>query len=146
MTLSITNNQLRISKHNIKVSSDILGVVTSILCLVHCLATPLLFIAWTCSANCCEDSPTWWRALDYFFVIISFMAVYRSNKTSKNPWIVTSMWISWTALVLVTLNERFNWMAPPRFWIYFPALFLISLHLYNQKFCQCGETCIHEIE
>lgn len=125
-------------------NSDFFGAAASGLCLIHCLATPFLFIAQACTNSCCEASPTWWSSLDYVFLVISFIAILRSNQTTSNKNIGKALWISWMALAFVVLNERIEWINLPEYAIYLPAIFLIGLHLYNQKYCQCGEDCIHQ--
>jgi len=35
---------------------DLFGALVSSLCLIHCAATPFLFIAKVCSATCCSDT------------------------------------------------------------------------------------------
>ncbi len=124
--------------------SDVLGAAASGLCLIHCLATPLLFIAQSCSMTCCEASPSWWSSLDYVFLIISFFAILRSNQTTSKVVIGRALWVSWGVLAFIILNERFDFIPLPEYAIYIPALALIILHLYNQKYCQCGDDCIHE--
>lgn len=124
--------------------SDLIGAFASGLCLLHCVAVPLLFIVQTSSVSCCEASPYWWKWLDYLFLIISFMAIYRSNKTTTKRWIGKALWLSWGTLAFLILNEKLEWFSIPEFTIYIPALALIFLHLYNQKYCQCDENCIHE--
>ena len=37
------------------------------LCLVHCIATPFIFITQACTASCCAESPIWWQSIDYVF-------------------------------------------------------------------------------
>lgn len=124
-------------------NTDLLGAMASGLCLIHCIATPLLFIAQTCSATCCEASPIWWQWIDYLFLVISFVAVYRSNQTTSKAWVGKALWFSWSLLAFLILNEKMGWIPLPEFAIYLPALSLISLHLYNQKYCKCDENCIH---
>ena len=63
---------------------DNIGVLTSTLCMIHCLASPFLFIAQTCSATCCEATPIWWKWIDYLFLAISFFAIRRSTQVSSN--------------------------------------------------------------
>jgi len=62
--------------NTIKIHSDIIGIWSSGLCLIHCLATPFLFIAKSCSHTCCAASPTWWGTIDFIFLVISFIAIY----------------------------------------------------------------------
>ena len=41
---------------SINLKQDYIGAVASALCLLHCIATPFLFVAKACSAACCIDS------------------------------------------------------------------------------------------
>ncbi|NMH86894.1 MerC domain-containing protein [Flavivirga algicola] len=121
---------------------DTLGAIASTLCMVHCIATPLLFIAHTCAEHGCSTTPTWWKSLDYFFLFISFFAVYRSTKTTSKNFMKPLLWLSWSALFLVILNEMLGIYHVPEGLTYTPALALVALHLYNLKYCQCKtENC-----
>ncbi len=123
--------------------ADVFGALASGLCLIHCVATPFLFIAQSCSASCI-DSPTWWQSLDYLFLAISLFAVYRSSKTGSKVWVSRALWTSWVVLACVLLNERFGFYELPEYIIYIPAIFLIGLHLYSQKHCHCNNSaCNH---
>ena len=130
----------------IKQKTDIIGAIASSLCLIHCIATPFIFIAQSCSMVCCDSAPVWWRFIDYFFLVISFFAVYRSTQTTANYWIKPSLWLSWSVLFIIIMNEKITWFALSERAIYFPALILIGLHLYNKKYCQCTSTkcCTNE--
>jgi len=126
--------------------SDALGAVTSSLCLIHCIVTPFLFIAQVHSKGCCEPVPLWWQSVDYFFLIISFFAVYRSTQTTSSTWIKPPLWGSWFLLFTVIINEKLKWLPLPEAAIYVPAFLLVILHLYNQRNCQCTTTkcCVNE--
>lgn len=41
---------------------DSLGAFASILCFVHCLVTPLLFVSQACISGDCIAKPSWWEA------------------------------------------------------------------------------------
>lgn len=118
--------------------SDNIGALASGLCLIHCVATPFIFIAQTCSAHCCSDAPAWWQWIDYAFLAISFFAVLRSTKTSTSDLIKPLMWITWFALFTIILNEKFNWIVISKNLMYVTSLSLVALHLYNLKYCQCS--------
>lgn len=125
---------------------DSFGAFASSLCLVHCVATPFIFVAQTCSATCCtsEAVPTWWVWIDYFFLVVAFFAVYQSTKTTSKNWIKPAMWASWLALFFIILNEKFMWVTLFEQAIYIPALALVGLHIYNLKYCQCeSDVCIN---
>ena len=117
---------------------DTVGALASSLCLVHCLATPVLFIAHACSDDHFSAAPFWWKWIDYVFLIVSFYAVFRSTRNSKNKLVKFGMWISWLILFLAIIIETFELMHLPEMVLYTAALILVILHLYNLKYCQCN--------
>lgn len=122
--------------------SDNIGAIASTLCLIHCIATPLLFIAQSCSVTCCSSSPDWWRSLDFLFLIISFFSVHQSTQNTTKNWIKPALWVSFISLFIVVINERINLVHMNENILYLPALSLITLHLYNKKYCKCDtNTC-----
>ncbi|MFV9551877.1 MerC domain-containing protein [Algibacter sp. PT7-4] len=117
---------------------DFFGALASTLCLIHCLATPFIFIAQACSINDgCANSPIWWQSLDYLFLAISFIAIYLSTQKSSNKIIAAALWASWTLLVIIILNEKIAFFELPEYYTYASAILLTGLHLYNLKYCQC---------
>jgi len=122
-----------------KQKPDNLGAIASSLCLVHCIATPFLFVVQTGVSTCCDAAPSWWKMLDYFFLVISFVAIYWSTKTSSIKWMKPLLWINWFILLAIILNEKLEIMALPEASIYLPAFALIVLHLYNRKHCRCNK-------
>lgn len=121
---------------------DSLGALASFLCLIHCLATPFIFIAKTCSVTCCENSPVWWRSIDYIFLIISLSAVYHAGKNTSKKWVANLLWATWIILLITIFNESLGIIEIPKNIVFLPAFFLIGLHLYNQKYCRCvGKSC-----
>jgi hypothetical protein len=122
----------------LKQKTDLIGAIASTLCLTHCIATPFIFIAQSCSIVCCDSTPVWWGALDYFFLVVSFFAVYRSTQTTSSNLIKPFLWLSWSVLFIIIMNEKITWFPLSEQAIYFPALALIVLHLYNKKYCQCN--------
>ena len=126
--------------------SDTVGAAASFLCMIHCLATPFLFVAQACSSACCSDAPTWWRAVDFVFLAVSGFAVYRSMQTSSKRWVWRSLWAAWVVLTCSVLSEAFAYALFLPALKYASASGLIGLHVYNMKFCQCrNPTCtIHE--
>ena len=121
-----------------KKKSDTLGALSSSLCLIHCIVTPFIFIVQSCSVTCCSSTPNWWQFIDYFFLVISFFSIYHATKTTTSKWIKPSLWISWVFLFIIIVNEKLVWFPLNKNFIYVPALTLIVLHLYNQKYYQCN--------
>ncbi|MDW7693975.1 MerC domain-containing protein [Flammeovirgaceae bacterium SG7u.111] len=123
--------------------SDFLGTIASSICLVHCLATPFIFVAEASMHHHHHgDSPFWWQMIDLAFLIISFAAVYWSAKNSSRKWMKSALYASWIALAFILVNEKLALFHLMEELIYLPAIGLIGLHLYNRKYCQCAdETC-----
>ena len=120
----------------LKQKSDVIGAFASFICMIHCLATPFLFIASACSKSCCASAPTWWIWLDFIFLFISFFAVYRSTQTTSKLWIKPALWTAWIGLFSAILLEQLELFNSMEFLKYGAAFSLISLHIYNLKFCQ----------
>ncbi len=124
---------------------DTIGMFAGILCTIHCLATPLLFIAKACSTTCCGDAPVWWIMIDYLFLFISFTAIYFISKSLNIKWLKISFWISWIILLFTILDHSVGIFILPQNFIYLPSALIILLHFYNLKFCKCKtETCCLE--
>ena len=117
--------------------TDKLGIAASTLCMIHCIATPFLFIAKSCSEACCEASPNWWSSLDFVFLVVSFFAIYQSSKNTSKAWMKYAMWTTWLALCVVLLTEKLHFYTLFEHVIYVPAMTLVILHVYNLKYCQC---------
>ncbi|WP_442264891.1 MerC domain-containing protein [Tenacibaculum sp. ZS6-P6] len=123
--------------------SDTIGVLSSGLCLVHCVFTPFLFVIQT-HGSCCEGSevPFWWKSIDYIFLVISFFAIYKSAKQTSKNWIKYAFYSFWIVLSFIILNEKFILIKIPEETIYIASLSLVILHLYNSKYCRCSnEKC-----
>ena len=121
----------------LKMSSDLVGATASTLCTIHCMATPFLFFASTCTKSCCESAPLWWMWIDYTFLFISLFAVYRSTKSASKFWIKLVLWGSWIALSYFIFMEQNTELNLSNFYKYSAALSLAIFHIYNLKYCQC---------
>ena len=127
---------------SITLKPDILGAIASSLCIVHCLATPLLFITHVYGSFGSGTVPLWWKNLDYLFLIVSFTAVYRSTKTTSRKFMKYALWAGWAILFSLILNEKMMWLNIPGIYKYTAAIGLSTLHIYNLKYCQCkDENC-----
>jgi|TARA_Y100000814_G_scaffold210686_1_gene156216 hypothetical protein len=116
---------------------DTIGSLASTLCLIHCIATPFLFITQACTLTCCSDAPTWWQSLDYIFLIISFFAIYQATKTSSNKLIKYALWLAWLLFFICIMNKTIGVFYISQNVTYGIGITLAVLHLYNLKFCQC---------
>jgi len=126
----------------LKQKSDTIGAISSILCLIHCVFTPFLFVAQSHSSCCSEDTPIWWKSIDYIFLIISFFAIHKSATETSKKWIKYAFYLCWLALCFIIINERIGVLSISYKAIYIPSLSLVVLHIYNYKYCNCSEdTC-----
>ncbi|PZE17739.1 MerC domain-containing protein [Putridiphycobacter roseus] len=122
-----------------KMKADTIGIFAGTLCLVHCVATPFIFIAKACASTCCSAAPTWWKWIDYLFIVVSFIAIYYATKNSNKRWIQIALWGAWTVLLFTIINEAIVMLVLPESFIYYPALSIVALHLYNRRYCTCQE-------
>ena len=79
---------------------DTLGAINSSLCVIHCFATPFLFLT-QAQTSLVELStvPLWWQLLNYVFIVVSFFAVFRTVKNSSNQLVTSNKHHPITALV-----------------------------------------------
>lgn len=117
--------------------SDLFGELASSLCMLHCLATPLLFVVQASTTSCSEIGPFWWRTLDYLFLIVSILAIHQSVRMTTAPWMPKAMYATWGVLAILIINEGLHLLPIPHLLIYLPAFSLVVLHLYNHKYCRC---------
>ena len=120
-------------------NSDSIGALASTLCLIHCLITPFIFVVQSCAASCCASAPSWWALFDYFFLTISFFAILKSTKTTQSNFIKYSLWGFWLILLSLIVNESIEVLLINKNILYFVAISLSSLHIYNLKYCQCND-------
>ncbi len=121
------------------VKPDILGASASGICLVHCAATPFLFMTKACSVAGCAHAPVWWQAIDYLFLGVSFLAIFYATRNSSKKWVRMALWASWVVLLGGILNETFEAGLFFESFVYIPAAAIVALHLYNQKYCHCRD-------
>lgn len=127
----------------LKMSSDLIGATASTLCTIHCMATPFLFFASTCTKSCCVSAPLWWIWIDYAFLFISLFAVYKSTKSTSKFWIKLVLWGSWIALSSFIFMEQNTQLNSSDYYKYSAALSLAFFHVYNLKYCQCeSDNCL----
>ena len=66
-------------------NSDYLGILSSILCLIHCFVTPFIYVSYAALFTQNEFLSFSWKGINLIFIVISLVAVNRSTKktTSK---------------------------------------------------------------
>jgi hypothetical protein len=106
--------------------ADLIGILSSSICLLHCLATPLL-IAFGAGFI---TNPFF----KYLFLIISFVSIFKAteNITSKKTSLL--LWISFWGFLFSTLfQEEYEWL---HYSGYLFAILIIIGHILNIKHCR----------
>ena len=126
--------------------SDKVGAASNILCMLHCFATPFIFLSQTQTAHIGHDVPFAWQIINYFFITISGIAVYYSAKNTTNNFVKVFMVLFWLILSFLIISEGLHLLHLPEILTYILASSLSFLHIYNLKYCTCNEEecCIHE--
>ena len=125
-------------------NSDTIGIFTSLICSIHCFATPILFVAQSGIVSA-DIQPIWWESINYFFIFLSFIAVYYSVRNTSNKIMKPIFWTCWLFFVVIILNEMIGIVEISELFSYISAFSLAFTHVYNLKFCQCeDEECCND--
>ena len=121
-------------------NSDYIGAIAGVLCIIHCIITPLLFLI---NAELATKQTLFaLQFIGYVFLIISFFAVYRSALNTTNNTVKVLFFLFWGALLFLILNETFGAFRIAEAFTFISAFSLSALHIYNLNYCQCkDETC-----
>ena len=123
-------------------NSDQIGAVSSALCMLHCFATPFLFLTQSSLIFISVDFTLPWFIINYIFLFISFIAIYYSVKNSSNRFIRIFLYLFWAVLSGLIINESLGILSIPETATYLSASSLICLHIYNLRYCRCdNEEC-----
>jgi hypothetical protein len=105
--------------------ADNTGIASAILCTIHCLIVPLLFMIQTVVSSHIT-LPSWWGWVDYLFLIISFWAVFHSGRHTSNRITKTALWFFWIVLATaIVMEDKLHWLA------YIASAGLIATHVRN---------------
>ena len=108
--------------------SDLLGVSSSILCLLHCLAFPVILSTgylynYSLSGH--------WHGMDYLFVALGLVAVWASARKTSFPGLKLAFWLTISVFSLsILFHDQWSWM------IYISvcaSLVLIALHIIHWR-------------
>lgn len=115
-------------------SADMLGISASVLCMIHCLAFPVM-ISLGYLVNFSDDhdhSHEHWHWMDYFFVILAVWAVYNAAKNTHSMRIKIALWIAVFIFSIAILLHELN--------LYMivisiaASLILLIIHIINWKY------------
>ena len=119
--------------------SDYVGASASGLCLIHCIATPILFLSQASLISISNEMLFLWQSLNFLFLAISFIAIYYSVKNSSNSYVKILLFLSWLILSCLILIELFEILSIAEFYTYIAAISLSILHIYNLNYCRCED-------
>lgn len=126
-SVAITSQRILMIRNH----SDSIGILAGSICLVHCLATPLLFVVKSCTHASCEAAPMWWQLMDYAFLAIALGAIVTTKSNTRFAWLKGSLWVSWLALLGVLLSHSFDIVHISTIVSYIPPLLIVALHSFN---------------
>lgn len=107
---------------NPSLNSDFLGAFASGLCLIHCIATPFLFVAQAAAHHDHHHhgaSPGWWL-IDSAFLIISLLAVYWTARNTSKQWMKIALAASWLFLAASRYPRSVSPGRPPQLLFHSP--------------------------
>ncbi len=113
--------------HTKRAKSDIVGIIASSVCIIHCMLTPLIAIIFS------EVIKDKYELLNYLFLLISLVSVVLSVKSSKHPFIKGLLIYFWIQLSVSLFFEDKNIIFS--ILMYFSAIGLIGIHVLNIKYC-----------
>ena len=113
--------------NNTKINkADLIGILSSSICLLHCLATPLL-IAFGAGFI---TNPFF----KYLFLIISFVSIFKATENITSKKISLLLWISFWGFLFSTLfQEEYEWL---HYSGYLFAILIIIGHILNIRHCR----------
>lgn len=116
--------------------ADFVGIASSSICLVHCIATPILIV---CTKNCCDENPV----LKYTFLIVAFISIFKTTENATKTKTALLLWVSFWGFLFSTLfQEEYNWL---HYLAYFFSASIIVGHILNIKYCkQCKNNNCNE--
>ena len=127
---------MRITTRN----SDYLGAIAGVLCIIHCIITPLLFLINAELAT--KQTLLALQVVGYIFLILSFFAVYKSALNTTNNIVKVLFFVVWGFLLFFILNESLGAFRIAETFTFISAFSLSALHIYNLKYCECkDENC-----
>ncbi|MEZ0483646.1 MerC domain-containing protein [Fibrella aquatica] len=109
--------------------ADYIGITGSVLCLIHCLAAPVLVMTSSLFRN--DALRAGFLSLDYFFIAVNIVAVYYAARHHTSSAIRTALWsflfIFAVGLLLEDVDPIFEYIA------YAASTGLVISHLVNLR-------------
>jgi len=110
--------------------ADYAGIIAAVVCLIHCLAAPLVLGAAAHGHTHDHLAQGHWylhRGWDFVFLSIGLFAVWYSSRHSHRRWMNRLLWGSFGFLALSVLLEASGEIF--RYLVYLSSLILVAAHL-----------------
>jgi hypothetical protein len=108
--------------------SDLIGISSSILCLLHCLALPLILSMGYLFNHSVSGH---WHSLDYLFILMGTVAAWVSARRTSLPALKLAFWI---AIFIFSLSILLHDLWSGMIYLSIATSFvLIGLHIYHWK-------------
>jgi hypothetical protein len=111
--------------------ADYIGILGSVLCIIHCLLVPALAFGTTMTSH---HSHAGYVSLDYLFILINGVAVFYATRNHKSLPVRVILWgalaLFAVSLILEARHPIFTWLG------YAGSALLIFGHLLNLYICQ----------
>ncbi len=103
--------------------ADFLGILSSVLCIIHCLIFPFIFLWFN------YQHQSAWHMLDYVFILLAGMAVYGSSKHNPFIFLKIAFWLSYLLFAVSLILHETLWYS---FYLSLVAsVSLVVCHLFN---------------
>lgn len=123
---------LRMKNNHSHNKADYIGILGSVLCIVHCIAMPVLALGSSIGHD--HHAHIGFLSLDYFFILVNAVAVYFATRDHKSLFVKVLLWsalfIFAVSIVFEERNVVFQWLG------YLGSALLIGGHLINLYLCQ----------
>ncbi|WP_226390677.1 MerC domain-containing protein [Penaeicola halotolerans] len=119
----------------LKSKADFLGVSSASLCLLHCLAIPIILSSSSLFVSIDHDV---WHLLDFIFIGIGLSAIWYASQNSSSQWMKIALWTVFSIFSLSLLTHELL-----RFSYYISlisSILLIILHIINWKYYRICRT------
>ncbi|MCB0702070.1 MAG: MerC domain-containing protein [Candidatus Kapaibacterium sp.] len=113
-----------------KTTSDKIGITASVLCLIHCLAIPILF---TVSADTLHLVNHQMPIIDYIFAVVALIAAYFSGRKTTDTKIKIAFGIGWALFIIGVLLHDNPYLL---YLLHIGSVILIVTHLKNIRNCR----------
>ena len=108
--------------------SDVLGIGSAFLCLIHCIAAPLL-MGFGAGIHEVQHSFFLHEFWDVIFLVLGFIAVYFSARHSKSTFLKVLLWTTYLSLLCAVILHHSSPVF--EYLIYAASIVLIIAHILN---------------